>query len=102
MASSGLAFLDRLATLESAPLLLDITMSGMNGVELLEELAARRIGWPVIVMTGLTDAAVTTRARELGAMEVLEKPFSGESLESAVTRAFAALADISAVPDAAR
>ncbi|CAN5410467.1 hypothetical protein BH09PSE4_BH09PSE4_05720 [soil metagenome] len=91
--SGAREFLDQLPSLAPAPLLLDITMPGMSGIELLEELAARKISWPVLIMTGLNDAPVVFRAQALGVMNVLEKPFSAELLESAVTTALTAMAD---------
>ena len=105
--SSAHSFIEKLPTLIPAPLLLDITMPGISGIELLETLAARKIHWPVLIMTGLTDVPVVYRALALGAMNVLEKPFSAEALDSAVMAALATMADPDMLPpqeplDAAR
>lgn len=89
--ASAREFLDRLPSLAPAPVLLDITMPGMSGIELLETLAARKMKWPVLIMTGLSEVPVAYRALELGAMGVLEKPFSAEILESSVRAALAAM-----------
>lgn len=99
--SSALAFLERLPLLLPAPLLLDITMPGMSGIELLEALAARGVDWPVLIMTGLNDTPIVHRALALGAMDVLEKPFSAETLECAVRRALLAMADMGYAPSRA-
>ena len=96
--TSAAEFLDRLPSLVPAPLLLDITMPGMNGIALLEALAAHNIKWPVLIMTGLRDAPVVFRAMELGAIGVLEKPFSAEALESALRIALAAMTEFSTAP----
>lgn len=92
--ASAQEFLDRVHSLPPAPLLLDITMPGMSGIELLEVLAARQVRWPVLIMTGLNDAPLAYRALSLGALRVLEKPFSAEILESAVRSALSAMAEL--------
>lgn len=100
--ASALEFLDRLPSLVPAPVLLDITMPGMSGIELLETLAARKVRWPVLIMTGLNDVPVVDRALELGAMGVLEKPFSAEILESSVRTALAAMCELVTRPPGKR
>jgi FixJ family two-component response regulator len=92
--ASALEFLEQLPSLEPAPLLLDITMSGMDGIQLLAELASRDVKWPVVLMTGLREISVSMRGMQLGAMEILEKPFAAEALELAIARAFATMAEI--------
>lgn len=86
---SGEDFVQQLPTLEMAPILLDIRMAGMDGFDVLNELAARKINWPIIVMTAHGDIAIAVRAMKLGAIEFLEKPFETGALETALARAFA-------------
>lgn len=98
---SALEFLHELPSLAPAPLLLDLTMPGMSGIGLMEALAARKINWPVLVISALTEQSTVRRAKELGVIDVLEKPPSPQVLELSVRRALAAMAGIDAEPRAA-
>ena len=97
-------FLDSGATLPEAPLLIDLRMPQMDGIQLMQELRARGLEWPVIIMTAHGDVPVAVRAMKLGAIEFLEKPFEPEMLETALGFAFAAVSEhghAQAVHDAA-
>lgn len=50
--ASASDFLDNLPNLRPAPILVDVRMEPMSGIELMAILAERGIKWPVIVMTG--------------------------------------------------
>ncbi len=84
-------FLDHLPSLAAAPILLDIRMAGMNGLQVLEEPHRRTVAWPVIIMTAHGDIATAVHAMKLGAIEFLEKPFTPEMLDGALALSFAAL-----------
>jgi len=86
-------FLEILSTLPEAPILLDLRMPRIDGIQLMEELNARDVDWPVIVMTAHGDVPVAVRAMKLGAIEFLEKPFESDDLEAALKRALATVAD---------
>jgi two-component system response regulator FixJ len=86
-------FLDTVSTLSEAPILLDLRMPRMDGIQLMVHLKARQIDWPVIVMTAHGDVPVAVRAMKLGAIEFLEKPFEADDLEVALKRASATVAD---------
>lgn len=67
--------------------LADVRMPGLSGLELLEEINRRQHGLPVILMTGHADIPLAVRAMKAGAVDFLEKPFSGTRLTDSVRRA---------------
>lgn len=96
-ASAG-DFLDNLSALEPAPILLDIRMPKIDGIQLLSMLRERAIGWPIIVMTAHGKIPLAVQAIKLGAIEFLEKPFEFDALELSLKAAFA---ELSAIGEAA-
>lgn len=71
--------------------LLDIRMPGMSGIELLEQLKARGIQMPVIIITGHGDVPLAVRALKLGAFDFVQKPFNPQEL---LDRVHAALREV--------
>lgn len=69
-------------------LLVDIRMPGMDGLQLLDQMAVRKIAMQVIVMTGHGDVPVAVRAMKAGAVDFLEKPIDFEQLLNALRTAF--------------
>ena len=67
----------------------DVRMPGMSGLNLLEELKARGVPAPVIVMSAFTDVASTAAAYRNGAFDYLPKPFDIDQAVAAVERALA-------------
>jgi len=65
----------------------DICLPYVSGLEILE--GARLSPWklPVILITGFGDEETHARARDLGAVCVLDKPFSMQTLRTAVRSA---------------
>ena len=70
-------------------LVADIRMTGMSGLELLEEVQRRQWRLPVIVMTGHADIPLAVRAMKAGAVDFLEKPFGSTRLIESLRRALA-------------
>jgi len=68
-------------------LILDVSMPGLNGLELQKRIAADRRDMPIIFVTGYGDVPMTVRAMKAGAVEFLTKPFSNDVLLDAVTQA---------------
>ena len=91
--SSGTDLLESLAQLHPGCILLDIRMPDMDGFQVMEELAARDLEWPVIVMTGHGEVSVAVRAMKMGAVDFIEKPFDEALLLASLERAFALLED---------
>ncbi|WP_421854863.1 response regulator transcription factor [Novosphingobium sp.] len=87
-------FLDQLPQLAPAPILLDIRMPQIDGLQMLAILKEREIPWPVIVMTAHGDVSVAVRAMKLGAIEFLEKPFGPDMLEAVLDQAYGELGRI--------
>ena len=65
----------------------------MDGFQVMDALAERKIDWPVIVMTGHGEVPVAVRAMKLGAVDFIEKPFSEQALLGSFNQAFALLQD---------
>ena len=68
-------------------LILDVSLPGLNGLDLQQQIAADRKEMPIIFITGQGDIPMTVRAMKAGAVEFLTKPFSDEVLLSAVRQA---------------
>ena len=88
---SGLDFLEALPDLEPGCVLLDLRMPQMDGFQVMEALAERKIDWPVIVMTGHGEVPVAVRAMKMGAVDFIEKPFSEQALLGCFQQAFTLL-----------
>jgi FixJ family two-component response regulator len=73
-----------------ACLVLDVHLGGLSGLDLQERLiaAGRRI--PVVFITAHDDAVTRERARRIGAIDYLRKPFNDESLLAGINRAIGA------------
>jgi len=67
----------------------DIRMSGMSGLELLEQLKLRRNHLPVILITGHGDIPMAVRAMKAGALDFISKPFNDQYLLEQVQKALA-------------
>ena len=68
-------------------LVLDVTMPGMSGPDLQQELTRRRQEIPIVFITAHRDEAVRPRLLERGAVECLFKPFSETALLEALNTA---------------
>ena len=68
-------FLDAYDTSRPGPLILDLQMPGMGGLELQRELAVRGLHIPIIVVTAHVDGWEAENAIAAGACAVLGKPF---------------------------
>jgi two-component system response regulator FixJ len=84
--------LDQADSLAPAPLLLDVKMPGIDGLEALSLLRGQGITWPVIMMSAHGDIKTAVKSIKLGAVDFLEKPFKFEQLESLLESAFDHLA----------
>lgn len=97
--ANGEAFLKGADRACPACVLLDIRMSGMDGLQVREKMAAKGINFPVIVLTGHGDIATAVRAMQGGAVDFLEKPFERDRLLQALELGFSRLAGREQVRD---
>jgi FixJ family two-component response regulator len=65
-------------------LVLDVSLPGLNGLDLQKRVAVERTDMPIIFITGHGDVPMTVQAMKAGAIEFLTKPFSDDVLLSAV------------------
>jgi two-component system response regulator FixJ len=84
---SATDFLEALPRMSPACVITDVRMPGTSGIELLQELSARKAAIPTIVVTGHGDIALAVEAMKLGAIDFVEKPFEDETILKAVRTA---------------
>ena len=85
--ASAQEFLSRPPVLVPNCLVLDVSLPGLNGLDLQKRIAADRIDMPIIFITGYGDVPMTVRAMKAGAVEFLTKPFSDDALLDAIRNA---------------
>jgi FixJ family two-component response regulator len=85
--ASAQEFLARPRALVPSCLVLDVSLPGLNGLDLQKQIAVDRIEMPIIFITGHGDVPMTVQAMKAGAVEFLTKPFSDEVLLSAIRQA---------------
>lgn len=85
--ASAHEFLDHPRAALPSCLILDVSLPGLNGLELQQRVAVERTDLPIIFITGHADIPMTVRAMKAGAVEFLTKPFSDEALLNAVRQA---------------
>jgi len=85
--ASAQEFLARPRALVPSCLVLDVSLPGLNGLELQKRVAIERTDVPIIFITGYGDVPMTVQAMKAGAVEFLTKPFSDDVLLSAIRNA---------------
>ena len=81
--ASAREFLARPRATDPCCLVLDVTLPGLNGLELQQQLA-ERTDMPIIFITGYGDVPMSVRAMKAGAVEFLTKPFKDDVLLDAI------------------
>lgn len=79
--------LARLATIDTGCAIFDIHLPGPDGIAVYERLVAQGRNPPTIFITGQIDDRIRADSKRLGAVALLEKPFSDQALLAAVDRA---------------
>jgi FixJ family two-component response regulator len=85
--ASAQEFLAHPRKLAPSCLVLDVSLPGLNGLDLQKRVAVERIEMPIIFITGHGNVPMTVQAMKAGAVEFLTKPFSGDVLLSAIRNA---------------
>ena len=85
--ASAQEFLDRPRSLVPSCLVLDLSLPGLDGLELQKRISVERPDLPIIFITGYGDVPKTVQAMKAGAVEFLTKPFDDEVLLNAVGQA---------------
>src|SRR5262244_4048139 len=65
----------------------DVRMPGTDGIALVRELARRKIGLPVVLISGQADVPMAVAAIKAGAEDFIEKPADDTKLVAAINRA---------------
>jgi two-component system chemotaxis response regulator CheY len=80
-ANNGNRALDLFKKYQPEVVTLDITMPGLDGLNVLQEMIRIKKSAKIIVITALSDKETGLRAINLGAKSYLSKPFSQKKLE---------------------
>jgi FixJ family two-component response regulator len=73
-------FLSQFKPAKGDLVVLDVTLNGMNGFDLLEKFNERDIHTPVIIVTSSSEPGICERSKRSGAKAFLRKPIDGETL----------------------
>jgi FixJ family two-component response regulator len=85
--ASAQEFLDNPRVLIPNCLVLDVSLPGLNGLDLQNLVAGERTDMPIIFVTGHGDVPMTVQAMKAGAVEFLTKPFNDDVLLTAIRSA---------------
>ena len=85
--ASAEAFLQSIHHAQPGCLVLDLRLSGMNGLDLLRHLSGTGPRIPTVILTAHGDDEARQRSLQAGAVAFLTKPFNGDVLINAVRAA---------------
>lgn len=89
-ATDGLEAVDILNEKKFRLVLLDITMPGKSGLDVLKFIKANYPGCRVIMLTGVAGLAVAIESLKLGADDYITKPYNMEYLLTSIERVLSA------------
>lgn len=99
---SGDAFLRRVAELDPGVVLLDYSMPGRNGIEVVKLLTDQYPQMVPVMLTGKGSTLAAVEAMKAGALDFLEKPYDPEALFSVIEAAFDRAGEIVQAAEKAR
>src|SRR5471032_1319026 len=85
--ASAQEFLDHPRKHVPSCLVLDLSLPGLDGLELQKQLAVEPVDMPIIFITGHGDVPKSVQAMKAGALEFLTKPINTGALVSAIRNA---------------
>jgi FixJ family two-component response regulator len=85
--ASAQEFLNHPRALVPSCLVLDLSLPGLNGLELQKQLSAEHIDMPIIFITGHGDVPKSVQAMKAGALEFFTKPLDNNALIGAIRTA---------------
>jgi FixJ family two-component response regulator len=85
--ASGQQFLESYSPERPGCVVLDLRLPQLNGLQVLDEMAARHFKVPVIMISGHGDIHAAVSAMKAGAVDFLEKPYRGSALLESIRRA---------------
>jgi FixJ family two-component response regulator len=85
--ASAQEFLDHPRKRVPSCLVLDVSLPGLDGLELQKQLAVEYTDMPIIFITGHGDVPKSVQAMKAGALEFLTKPINTDALVSAIRNA---------------
>jgi FixJ family two-component response regulator len=85
--ASAQEFLDHPRKHVPSCLVLDVSLPGLDGLELQKRLAVEHVDVPIIFITGYGDIPKSVQAMKAGALEFLTKPLNTDALVSAIRNA---------------
>jgi len=83
---SGQEALDQLTTLPLDAMFLDVSMPGMNGLDVMAEVKRLKPALAVVIITGNATADEVERVKQLGAVDVIQKPSALTHYHKAIER----------------
>ena len=86
---SAESFLQNLSERPVGCVLLDVTLPGMSGIQLLHRIKSGAVSHHVIMVSGRGDIALAVEAVRAGALDFVQKPFRADQLRDVVGKAFA-------------
>ena len=85
--STGESFLEDGDLTQTGCLVVDYQLPGLSGVDILERLNLQRTKPPFVLVSAFADVTVAVKVMELGALTLLEKPYSQDAMLDVITRA---------------
>jgi two-component system, LuxR family, response regulator FixJ len=82
-------FLASITSADTGFLVLDFQMPVLDGFQVLEQIEAKKCHLQTVIITADADARAEIRARFMGAVDVLEKPFNPRALIAWIEKAIA-------------
>ena len=85
---SAESFLKSLSERAAGCVLLDVTLPGISGIQLLHRIKSQAVSHQVIMVSGCGDIALAVEAVKAGAIDFVQKPFRADQLRSVVEKGF--------------